>query len=110
MFTNGKTNILGFSSQSVLAIAIVLMLFGIRSILRYVLIVLIGCSIFFISKVNDAMGAWGMFYIIFAFGSFLIQAYTNILPSSIFENKHYFVESNDNNVKADYQQFPDLNN
>ena len=39
MFANGNTNILGFSSQSVLFVTVILMYAGMRSILRYILLV-----------------------------------------------------------------------
>ena len=81
MFANGKTNILGFSSQSILLLLIVVMWIGMRSIIRYILLLFIASSFLFISKVNEAMGIFGSIYIFCAFFSFVIQLYTNILPN-----------------------------
>ena len=92
MFTDGQTNIFGFSSQSILFFTIILMYVGIRSILRYVILIFIACSFLFISKVNEAMGTWGSIYIICAFASFAIQTYTNILPEAKFIKNEYLVE------------------
>jgi len=65
---------------------------GIRSILRYVILIFIACSFLFISKVNEAMGTWGSIYIICAFASFAIQTYTNILPEAKFIKNEYLAE------------------
>ena len=102
MFSNGTTNILGFNSQSILFFAVVLMYVGIRSLLRYVLLIFIACSFLFISKVNEAMGAFWAIYILCAFISFLIQIYTNILPEVNFNNKEYFgVGKNKEDIEND---------
>ena len=90
MFSNGQANILGFSSQSILFVSIILMWIGVRSFLRYIILIFIGCSILFISKVNEAMGFFGAIYIICAFISFLIQVITNIFPRVKFDKNDLF--------------------
>ena len=103
MFANGDTNILGFSSQSVLFFTVVLIYVGINSFLRYIILIFIACSFLFISKVNQAMGIWGSIYILCAFASFVIQIYTNILPEIEFNKNDFFPEKekkeNDDNYK-----------
>ena len=109
MFSNGTTNILGFSSQSILFFAVVLMYVGIRSLLRYVLLIFIACSFLFISKVNEAMGAFGAIYILCAFISFLIQIYINILPEVNFNDKEYFgVGENKEDIENDDKKYHPL--
>ena len=110
IFSNGKTNILGFSPQSVLFIMVILMLFGVRSFLRYFFLVFIACSFFFISKVNEAMGLFGSIYILCAFFSFAIQIYTNILPKVDFDDKEYFGIRINNNNEDNYYNNMDINN
>ena len=92
MFANGDTNILGFSSQSVLFFTVVLIYIGINSFLRYIILIFIASSFLFISKVNQAMGIWGSIYILCAFASFVIQIYTNILPEIEFNKNDFFPE------------------
>ena len=96
MFANGNTNILGFSSQSVLFVTVILMYAGMRSILRYILLVFIACSFLFLSKVNEVMGFFGCIYILCAFFSFVIQIYTDILPKVSFKDNEYFAENKKN--------------
>ena len=103
-FVNQKTNIFGFSPQSVLLIMVILMLFGIRTFLRYILLFFIACSFFFISKVNEAMGYYGAIYILSAFFSFAIQIYTNILPKVVFNEKEYFGENIQHAEENDYHE------
>jgi len=106
MFANGDTNILGFSSQSILFLTVALIYVGINSLLRYIILIFIACSFLFISKVNQAMGIWGSIYILCAFASFLIQIYTNILPEIKFNKNDYFSEKEEKKVvENDYNQF-----
>ncbi len=81
MFANSNTNIFGFSSQGLLAMIIVLMWVGLKSLSRYVILSFISLSTLFLSQLNEAMGFFGALYILFAFLSFSIQIYTNILPN-----------------------------
>lgn len=110
IFSNGKTNILGFSPQSVLFIMVILMLFGVRSFLRYFFLVFIACSFFFISKVNEAMGYYGAIYILSAFFSFAIQIYTNILPKVVFNEKEYFGKKKIQKDEENYYKNMDVDN
>ena len=92
MTADSQINFLGFSSQSLLLHLVVLMWMGMRSIMRYVLVAFIGSSFMFLSRVNEAMGFNGSIYILFAFISFLIQIYTNILPNVPGINKEFYGE------------------
>ena len=102
IFSNGQTNILGFSSQSILFSVILMMYVGMRSFLRYIILIFIATSFFFISKVNDAMGVFGAFYILFAFISFLIQIHINILPR-VEINKLELLGEYDDNDEMDHK-------
>ena len=104
LFSNGETNILGFSSQSLLFVIVILMWLGLRSLLRYVLLAFIICSIFFISQVNEAMGIYGALYIICAFFSFLIQVYQEILPKVEINEKDYLGLKENNESNENYYQ------
>ena len=110
IFVNQKTNIFGFSPQSVLLIMVILMLFGIRTFLRYIFLFFIACSFFFISKVNEAMGYYGAIYILSAFFSFAIQIYTNILPKVVFNEKEYFGIKKIQNDEENYYRNMDVQN
>ena len=90
MFASGETNILGFSSQGLLIMIIILMWIGLKSLLRYILLAFIASSILFISQINEAMGFFGAIYILSAFISFSIQIYTNILPNVTKLNSEFF--------------------
>ena len=81
MFADKKTNFLGFSSQSLLILIIILIWIGMKSLLRYIILTFIFSSVYFIGQLNEAMGFFGALYIICAFLSFSIQIYTNILPN-----------------------------
>ena len=81
MFADRKTNIFGFSSQGILLVMIALMWLGMKSLLRYILLVFVASSTLFISQINEAMGFFGTIYILCAFFSFSIQIYTNIFPN-----------------------------
>ena len=105
MFSNSQTNVLGISSQSVLFVTVILMWIGVRSLLRYIIILFIACSFFFISKVNEAMGFYGSFYIIFSFASFVLQIYTNILPEISFEEKEFLGEKISDIIDNNYNPF-----
>ena len=61
---------------------IVLMYLGMRSLIRYLLVLFLTMVFFHISHVNDAMGFDGCIYMLSAFISFLIQIYLNILPKN----------------------------
>jgi hypothetical protein len=82
VFVRSKDNCFGFSPQAILLLIIVLMYLGMRSLIRYLLISFITLTFFHISHVNDAMGFDGCIYMLFAFISFLIQLYLNILPKN----------------------------
>ena len=101
MFSNGNTNILGFSSQSVLFFTVILIHVGMKSILRYIILIFIASSFLFISKVNEAMGIWGSIYILCAFCSFIIQVYTNILPEIKITKDDYFSKMKENKENSD---------
>ena len=101
MTSDSKTNILGFSSQSLLLHLVVLMWMGMRSLMRYVLVGFIGSSFIFLSKVNEAMGFNGSVYILLAFISFLIQIYTDILPNVNNINKEFCGEKKIKKLKDD---------
>ena len=107
MFANGNTNLLGFSSQSVLFFTVILIHVGIKSILRYIILIFIASSFLFISKVNEAMGIWGSIYILCAFISFIIQIYTNILPEIKITKYDYFSkkEEKDENYDDNYYDY-----
>ena len=60
---------------------IVLMWIGMKSLLRYIILVFIASSVYFVGQLNESMGFFGALYIIFAFLSFAMQIYTNILPN-----------------------------
>ena len=81
MFSSSETIILGISSQSILLLIVVSMWIGLKSILRYIILIFIILSASFLGELNEAMGFWGALYILFAFLSFSIQVYTNILPN-----------------------------
>ena len=81
MFADGKTNIFGFSSQGLILVMVALMWIGVKSLLRYILLVFVASSTLFISQINEAMGFFGTIYILCAFFSFAIQIYTNIFPN-----------------------------
>ena len=81
MFADKNTNFLGFSSQTLLILIITLMWIGMKSLLRYIILAFITSSVYFLGQLNEAMGFFGALYIIFAFLSFSIQIYTNILPN-----------------------------
>ena len=81
MFADGKTNIFGFSSQGLILVMVALMWIGLKSLLRYILLVFVASSTLFISQINEAMGFFGTIYILCAFFSFAIQIYTNIFPN-----------------------------
>lgn len=90
MFSNKKTNFLGFSSQSILLLLVISMWIGLKSLLRYIILAFITSSVCFIGQINDAMGFFGALYILFAFLSFCIQIYTNILPNTSNINHDFF--------------------
>ena len=81
MFADGKTNIFGFSSQGLILVMVALMWIGLKSLLRYILLVFVASSTLFISQINEAMSFFGTIYILCAFFSFAIQIYTNIFPN-----------------------------
>ena len=81
MFADGKTNIFGFSSQGLILVMVALMWIGVKSLLRYILLVFVASSTLFISQINEAMGFFGTIYVLCAFFSFAIQIYTNIFPN-----------------------------
>ena len=80
MFADGKTNIFGFSSQGLILVMVALMWIGLKSLLRYILLVFVASSTLFISQINEAMGFFGTIYILCAFFSFAIQIYSLISP------------------------------
>lgn len=82
IFFSSKDTFLGFSPQALLLLAIIFMWVGMRCLTRYLLFALILISFFHISHVNDAMGFDGSLYILFAFLSFLIQMYLNVIPNT----------------------------
>ena len=86
VFLTSKDNVFGFSPQALLLLVITFMWVGMRALTGYALILLIIVSFFHISNVNDAMGFDGCIYILFAFMSFLIQMYLNLLPTARFQN------------------------
>ena len=96
MFANGKTNIFGISSQGLLFMTIILMWVGLKSISRYVILSFISLSTLFLSQLNEAMGFFGALYILFAFLSFSIQIYTNILPNVSSFNSEFFGQKKKN--------------
>ena len=81
MFADGKSNIFGFSSQGLILVMVALMWIGVKSLLRYILLVFVASSTLFISQINEAMGFFGTIYILCAFFSFAMQIYTNIFPN-----------------------------
>ena len=102
VFLSSKDNFFGFSNQALLLLVIAFMWVGMRSLTGYALALLLILSFFHISNVNDAMGFDGCIYILFAFMSFLIQMYLNLLPTARFHNfkrdflgdKYWFLEIN----------------
>ena len=86
VFLSSKENIFGFSNQALLLLVIAFMWVGMRALTGYALALLIILSFFHISNVNEAMGFDGCIYILFAFMSFLIQMYLNLLPTARFHN------------------------
>ena len=82
VFVKSKDNFMSFSPQALLLLIIVLMWLGMRSLTRYLFISFMTLTFFHISHVNDAMGFDGCIYMLFAYISFLIQTYLNILPKS----------------------------
>ena len=60
---------------------VALMSIGVKSLIRYILLVFVASSTLFISQINEAMGFFGTIYILCAFSSFAIQIYTNIFPN-----------------------------
>ena len=50
----------------------------------------------FLSQLNEAMGFFGALYILFAFLSFSIQIYTNILPNVSSFNSEFFGQKKKN--------------
>ena len=92
MFADKTTNFLGFSSQSLLLLMIVLMWIGMKSFLRYIILAFIASSVYFVGQLNEVMGFFGALYILFAFLSFLIQIYTNILPNYANIGSDFFVQ------------------
>ena len=104
MFSNGKTNFLGFSSQSVLLLIVISMWIGLKSLLRYIILAFIASSVHFIGQLSDAMGFFGALYILFAFLSFCIQIYTNILPNTSNINDDFFGEvKKENDENQEYE-------
>ena len=97
MFANSKTNIFGFSSQGLLVMAIILMWLGLKSISRYVILSFISLSTLFISQLNEVMGFFGALYILFAFLSFSLKIYTNILPNVSNLKSEFFGEKKKQN-------------
>ena len=82
VFVGSKDTCLGFSPQAQLMLIIVLMYLGMRSLIRYLLVLFLTMVFLHISHVNDAMGFDGCIYMLSAFISFLIQIYLNILPKN----------------------------
>ena len=97
MFSSSKTIILGISPQSILLLIVVSMWIGLKSILRYIILIFIVFSASFIGEVNEAMGFSGALYILFAFLSFSIQIYTNILPNVSNINYEFYGHAKKNN-------------
>ena len=87
VFLDSKDSFMGFSPQALLLLGITFMWIGMRSLTGYAFGLLIILSFFHISHVNDAMGFDGCMYILFAFISFVIQMYLNIIPTARF---HHF--------------------
>ena len=97
MFSNGKTNFLGFNSQSILLLIVILMWIGLKSLLRYIILAFIASSVCFIGQLSDAMGFLGALYILLAFLSFCVQVYTDILPNTSNINNDFFAQVNKTN-------------
>ena len=91
MFADKTTNFLGFSSQSLLLLMIILMWIGMKSFLRYIILAFVASSVFFVGQLNEVMGFFGELYILFAFLSFSIQIYINILPNYANIGSDFFV-------------------
>ena len=97
MFSSSETIILGISPQSILLLIVVSMWIGLKSILRYLILIFIAFSASFLGELNEAMGFWGALYILFAFLSFSIQIYTNILPNVSNINYEFYGHAKKNN-------------
>lgn len=103
MFADGKTNIFGFSSQGLILVMVALMWIGLKSLLRYILLVFVASSTLFISQINEAMGFFGTIYILCAFFSFAIQIYTNIFPNITNFKSEFFGPTKEGREDQDIQ-------
>ena len=103
MFADGKTNIFGFSSQGLILVMVALMWIGLKSLLRYILLVFVASSTLFISQINEAMGFFGTIYILCAFFSFAIQIYTNIFPNITNFKSEFFGPTREGREDQDIQ-------
>ena len=103
MFADGKTNIFGFSSQGLILVMVALMWIGVKSLLRYILLVFVASSTLFISQINEAMGFFGTIYILCAFFSFAIQIYTNIFPNITNFKSEFFGPTKEGREDQDIQ-------
>ena len=103
MFADGKTNIFGFSSQGLILVMVALMWIGLKSLLRYILLVFVASSTLFISQINEAMGFFGTIYISCAFFSFAIQIYTNIFPNITNFKSEFFGPTREGREDQDIQ-------
>ena len=97
MFSSSETIILGISPQSILLLIVVSMWIGLKSILRYLILIFIAFSASFLGELNKIMGFWGALYILFAFLSFSIQIYINILPNVANINYEFYGHAKKNN-------------
>ena len=102
MFADG-TNIFGFSSQGLILVMVALMWIGLKSLLRYILLVFVASSTLFISQINEAMGFFGTIYILCAFFSFAIQIYTNIFPNITNFKSEFFGPTKEGREDQDIQ-------